>query len=542
MNLAGLWSMTALIIRCERIKLPVWIGGISFFFMINLIGVQSVYGTAQEQTAYATASAVSLLSRAFNGPVIGNTIASISLTETFVFFSILVGLMSTLLVIRHTRANEEQGLTELVGSGVVGRYTPLMASLIVTAGANIILGGIIAACYAASGLEFEGSLLAGAAMALVGITFGSIAAVAAQLTRSARGANGIAASAVGGMFLIRAIGDAQGTIQPSGMDVISGPLSWLSPIGIARNARPFVDNNWWLLLVLVVVSMFVSVIAFWLRSRRDLGAGFLPERHGPARAHATLLSQLGLAWRLQRGLLLGWAIGLVILGATFGGVSREVEAIGSGSTEVQAVMTHLGGTRNLTEAYLSFSLLFTSFGVTAYLIQALLRLRTEEVNSHLEILLAGPTHRWAWALAHIACIAFGAAVLLVVSGGAAGLAYGATIGDTWTQAGRLTIAAAAYLPVVLVFAGIVTCLYGFRLQWVAMTSWLLFVASFLIIQFAELLQLPAWLHDLSPFAHAPHLLIDGTFIIQTPLILLAFSVGLMGIGLVFLQRRDIVGQ
>ena len=41
--------------------------------------------------------------------------------------------MSILLVVRHTRADEETGRAELVGAGVVGRHAPLAAALVVAA-------------------------------------------------------------------------------------------------------------------------------------------------------------------------------------------------------------------------------------------------------------------------------------------------------------------------------------------------------------------------------------------------------------------------
>ena len=42
----------------------------------------------------------------------------------------LAGLMSILIVVRHTRAEEETGRAELVGAGVVGRHAPLAAALL----------------------------------------------------------------------------------------------------------------------------------------------------------------------------------------------------------------------------------------------------------------------------------------------------------------------------------------------------------------------------------------------------------------------------
>lgn len=535
----GLRHYLKLILRLERVKLPVWIIGIGAFYLISTLSVVSIYNTEAERVSYTLASAVSPVTRAFNGPVTGVGIGSIVLAETFTFFTIFVALMSTLLVIRHTRAPEEEGLMELVDSTTIGRYTPLLASLIVAVFANVILGATIASSYLAGGLELEGSALAGCATALVGITFATIAAVAAQLTRSARGANGIAAAGIGVAFLIRAIADMQGRVRANGVDVVSSDLGWLSPMGIARSTRPFADNEWGILLILGFIATGFTATAFWLQGKRDYGGAFLPERRGPARAHSTLLSELGLAWRLQRGLLLGWAVGLTVLAAAFGGVSKEVEAFANNTPEISQIIASLGSTRELVEAYMSFSLQFLAIGIAGYVIQALLRVRAEEKTHHLEILLASSVSRRRWVMSHAICVLFGAAALLAISGGAAGLAYGFTIGDTWTQTGRLVLASIVYLPAVMLFGGVVLTWFGLRAQWAGMMSWLLFAGSFLILQFAEILDWPDWVKDLSPFTHAPAILIETQVSFTPLLVIMLLTGGLMISGVGLFRRRDL---
>ena len=142
--------------------------------------------------------------------------------------------------------------------------------------------------------------------------FGAVAAVTAQVAESARAANGLAVGVLGAAFALRAIGDA-------------GPhwLAWLSPLGWAQAMRAFADERWWLLLALLALAALLRVGAARLAARRDLGAGILPPRPGPARGR--LRTPLALAWRLQRGALAGWAAGFAILGAAFG-ASRRTSA------------------------------------------------------------------------------------------------------------------------------------------------------------------------------------------------------------------------
>ena len=53
-------------------------------------------------------------------------------------------------------------------------------------------------------------------------------------------------------------------------------------------------------------------LAYALAAHRDQGAGLIPARPGSPRAGPWLRGPLGLAWRLQRGGLAGWALGLFV--------------------------------------------------------------------------------------------------------------------------------------------------------------------------------------------------------------------------------------
>ena len=55
-------------------------------------------------------------------------------------FHALIAVAVILTVIRHTRAEEESGRTELLDSTAVGRYASLTAALILTFGASIATG------------------------------------------------------------------------------------------------------------------------------------------------------------------------------------------------------------------------------------------------------------------------------------------------------------------------------------------------------------------------------------------------------------------
>src|SRR5207253_1266407 len=98
----------------------------------------------------------------------GTSAGAVVLFQGYAFTAVLAGLMSTFLVIRHTRTDEELGRAELVSSTPVGREAPITATLILGGAANLVLAVCVAAGFAATGLPGIGALTAGAAVGSVG--------------------------------------------------------------------------------------------------------------------------------------------------------------------------------------------------------------------------------------------------------------------------------------------------------------------------------------------------------------------------------------
>ena len=141
-------------------------------------------------------------------------------------FHTLIAVAVILTVIRHTRAEEETGRAELIDSTAVGRYANLTAALLLAFGASIVTGALGAASLSTAPVPRSGSLAFGMALACSGLVFTAVAAVAAQLSTSARTARGIAFAVWATAFTLRAVGDAG-----------SGTLSWLSPLGWSLQVR-----------------------------------------------------------------------------------------------------------------------------------------------------------------------------------------------------------------------------------------------------------------------------------------------------------------
>ena len=133
--------------------------------------------------------------------------------QMLLFTAVIVAVMNIILILRHTRRDEEQGRIEVVRSLPVGRLANAASAVLVLVLTNLILGAAVAVPLAQLGLEgmdWQGSLLYGAVLAATGIFFaaGSPSSFA-QLTETSRTASAYAFAFLGLSFLLRAIGGYQ---------------------------------------------------------------------------------------------------------------------------------------------------------------------------------------------------------------------------------------------------------------------------------------------------------------------------------------------
>ena len=151
---------------------------------------------------------------------------------------------------------------------------------------------------------------------------------------------------------------------------------WLSPIGWGQQIRPYAGDRWW------VAAGARSCSSWWRSAWRLALAGparprrrAAPARPGPATAGRGLRSPLALAWRLQRGSLLAWLVG--VLRARPSCSATWPPSVGGllDSPEAQDLITRMGGVQGLTDAFLGTEFGAAGVVAAAYGVQAALRLR-----------------------------------------------------------------------------------------------------------------------------------------------------------------------
>ncbi len=498
-----LGPMLRLRLRRDRVQLPIWIAVFAGLALLAAVAVAGSFGTADEREALVRIAVGSPAILIFRGVPQGADVDAVVFFLIFAFLATLVAFMSTFLAVRHSRAEEEFGRAELIAATPAGRIIPVMATAVHGVGASLAAGVAVTLGFLVAGLDGAGSVTSGAAIAGTGIAFLGVGLLAGQLMRTSRGANGLAAALIGGAYALRAAGDAGGTPSADGLSMTSAWPSWLSPIGWGQQTAAFTaDQPAPLLLDLALAAVLFAVVGL-LQSSRDIGSSVIAERAGPANASRTLGGSLGLAWRLQRPAIVGWALAGLVFGILAGTVGDTVVELVESNSQFGAVLAGLGGGRG------SIIDLFTAtiFGIigviaAAAAIQAMIRMRQEEANGSAELLLALPLHRSRWILDYL--LVGAVAVILVLAAAVAGAAGGLTrSADSADRVASVAASGLAQAPAALLILAIAALLFALVPRLSIGLSWGVLLASLFIGQFGELFGLPDWLRTLSPFTHTP---------------------------------------
>ncbi|NUS75113.1 MAG: ABC transporter permease [Streptomyces sp.] len=518
-SLAGTGVLLRFSLRRDRLLIPSWVAVNTLMVLSMPSSIESLYGTAAERADLVHQVETNASFRALIGPVFDTSTGALTAWRVGVYAGLLAAVMSLLIVVRHTRDEEESGRQELVASGMVGRRAALTAALLAAAVANGVLALLVTAGLAGQGAV--GALALGLGVAAVGMLFATMAAIVAQLTESARLARGLTSGVLGVAFVLRAAGD-------SASDDGSSALTWLSPLGWLENLRPYAAERWWVLLLFTAAIGGQALVAYALAGRRDVGMSFFPTRPGPATGRLSTAG--GLAWRLQRGSVYGWGVAFFVVGVVYGGLTDGVADLVGDNENAREIFERMGGQSGLEDAFLASMIGMMGLIAALYIVGCVLRLHGEETSGRAEPVLANAVGRLRWAAGHLA-IAFGGAVLLMLL---TGLGFAVGYGK---EAGPILGACLLQVVAVWVIGALAVALYGL-LPRAAMAAWGVAGAVLLIGWVGPALDAPQAVLDLSPFGHLPKLP-GGEMSWGPVLVLLGLAAALVAGGLAGLRRRDL---
>ena len=478
----GTGHLIRLALRRDRVRLSVWIATLTLMMAYTPLALALAYPEEAQRLAR-----VNLLKTPagmmLGGPMFGRNETDLGVmmaNEMMLTLIIASSILAILSVVRHTRAEEESGAAELILASVVGRYARTTAALTLVVTVNVVLAVSMTAAMAANGFDVVNTAAMCIGVTASATVFGTVAAVTAQVWRTARAATGAAMAILALAALVRGVGDV--------IDNSGSAVSWCSPIAWAQQMRSFVDLRWWPLALLVLLAGGLIGLAARLEARREYDDGTIAatgERPDARPIHGLL----GLHLVLQRGQTIGWSLGLFVAGLAFGSMTKSL-LDAAGNNELLARVLAAQGNDGIFTTMSQF----LAAAACAYSVSAVLRVYTDERNGLGEFVLAGSVSRRRWLFTAVASAAIGSTVLMFFAGLGNGLGAGLTLGETHTVL-RLTLAGLAFVPALMVLAGVAALAVALRQTWIAWLAVTFVIAS---LYLGALLRLPGWLIDLSP--------------------------------------------
>lgn len=519
------------LLQRERVKLFIWILSLVIVTVATAGAFSGLYQNDQERQAMAETMQNPAM-KALVGQGYGldhYTNGAMMAHQMLLMTMVVVAIMNILLMVRLTRADEDEGQIEMLRALPIGRLAPINAAWLVIIGVNIILSLAVAIGLVSLGInsiDLSGSMVYGCALGVTGIFFAAVTMLFAQLSDNARGTMLLAFSMLGLAYFIRAIGDAS---NPA--------ISWFSPLGLVLGTEAYVNNYWWPILLTGLLAAVIFIFSLYLNHIRDMGSGFMPSRPGKNVASRWLQTPIGLALRLQRIPIIAWMVGLFVIGASYGSVLGELDTFFE-QNEMMRQMLATDDNISMTEQFLSMLMVIMAMIATIPVLMIIVKIKGEEKKQRTEPLLGRAVTRKK-VLASYVIIAFtvsGIMPLLAVLGLAT---TGLAVMEIQTSFATLVKAMVVYLPALWLMLGVVVCLFGWAPRAISF-SWFYLLYAFIVVYLGKLLKFPEWLAKLSPFAHIPELPVE-TLDFRPLIILTVLAIGLTVLGFVGYQKRDIQG-
>ncbi|MFC3041726.1 ABC transporter permease [Virgibacillus xinjiangensis] len=524
----GAGSLFSIGLKRERIRIPLWMAGITFFTLLVPGAFTELYPSQNDRMGIAETMRNPAMT-ALIGP--GNldnyTIGAMTVHQMLLFTALTVAFMNILLMSRHTRGDEEEGREEMLRALPVGRLSHLQASFMLALVTNLLLALIIGVgLYALriEGMFLEGSLLYGTALGGIGLFFAGVTAISAQLVETSRGTAGLTIAVLLFSYLARGM-----------TDINDQTWSWFSPLGWVTKTEAYTSNNWGPVLLMAIAACLLLVAAYYLNAKRDIGTGLLPSKPGRAHASWALSSPVGLSLRLQRTGMAAWGVGLLVMGLSYGSVLGDLEGFFEGNELLQQMLDE-DDRLTIVEQFLPVLMVVVAILSSIPPLLSMLKLTGEERKGRVGHLLGRQISRQKLMASYLMVAAVNAFVMLslaVIGLWVAGNAVMEEGLSFWFLYG----AGMAYYPAFLVMLGLTMLLIGVLPNYTKLV-WLYLAYSFMIVYWGGLFDLSDWAGKLSPYGHVPQVPIDEWTVLPV-IVLIVCAVILAVGGFIGYAKRDI---
>jgi len=447
-------------------------------FMIGLQGVAYVasYPDQKTRSDFAkTLESAPALGILYGEPKNIDTPSGYMVYRSVPFMTVIASVWALMTVTRLLRGQEEDGRMELLLSAAT---TPkkttgsLLAGFLLSLGLSFIISTLLLWAVGSTphvGFTLEHALLSACAIFFPAIAFSSLGALVSQLSVTRRRALYYGLSCIALSFVIRAIGNTADTLHWLKQLI---PFGWSDLLSPGLHPQPV-----WLLpsLALSVILLFLALLFV---TKRDYGAGVLPESSTVKSRYFLLGSYTRFAIRQNFPVFLSWGIMAVFVSGLIAALSDIAIKALQDSESLNMAVGRLGQTNDLRAAFIGSGVVFTTLILMIMSAVAVSAIRRTEAKNHLDNILVQPVRRSRWLIGRVSVIIAAAIVISGISGIA-----------TWSVARYVGVSldffnfllvSLALSGTVIFLTGIGTMLYGKFPTWAATGMYVIILWSFVV--------------------------------------------------------------
>ncbi len=498
---------------------------------VQPVGYRDAYPTLADRLGFARSFAGNDALRLFYGyPYDPLSVGGYTAWRVGGTVAIVAAAYGLLAAVRALRAEEDSGHAELVLAGAVGRLGYFAAAMAGIAAGAVLLWLAELAGFVLGGLPVGASAYLALATASVIPVFVGVGAICSQLAPTRRLALELGSAVVTLSLLLRVVADTG-----SG----ASWLRWATPLGWAELARPFAHPQPLALIAPALTALALLALAARLAAHRDVGTGILAARESPPPRSRLLGSTTSQALRSELPSLAIWIVTVGAFAFVLGMVSNSISSAGI-SARVRRELARFGAGSILTPSgYLSFVFIFFVLAVSLFLCAQAGAARQEESEGRLETLLALPVSRARWLSGRLA-IALAGAVAVALAAGLLSWA-GAVSQGAEVSSPDMLAAGANCLPVALLFGGLAVLAYAVVPRAAAGLSYGIVAVAFLWYLIGQVLGVPHWLVEATPFAHVG-LVPAQPFRPGAAVVMIGIGAAATLIAVAAFERRDLTGS
>jgi len=509
----------------------------AIFVASSALGYAATYKTQTERDHLAATFGSNAAIDALIGPAHQiQTVAGFTAWRSLGVLSIVGAVWGLLAGTRLLRGEEDAGRWEALLAGQTTRRAAAGQALVGLAAGAATLWTLTAIVTAAVGRSSKVEINVGAALffalalAASAVMFLAVGALASQLAGTRRQAAAYGGAALGLCFAVRLVADSRAGF---------GWLRWATPLGWVEQLRPVASPQPLALLPIAGLTAVLVVLTISLAGTRDLGASVLPEPTSAGARTWLLSGPIGLAVRLARPTVAGWAAAIGAFGLVIGFIAKAASNAITSSSSAERAISRLGASGTGAVVFLGVTFLIVALLVALIATGQVVAARAEEASGQLDNLLVRLVPRWSWLTARLVVTTAALVIGGLIAGACAWLGGASEHSGLpfWTLVGAGCNVVA---PAVLVL-GIGALTLGVWPRAASITTYGVLAWSFLVDLIGGIIGLNHWVLDTSVFhqiAAAPAVPPNWT----TDGILVAVGIATAAVGVIAFTRRDLQGD